>query len=310
MAATPPAVAHPRLRPGLPILQRSADSLQIGLDPAYALVLSGTDERLSDFLTDLDGTEDPGLLAHRHGVPDDVRASVMSALARAGILEVEPSAPPAPTVRLIGAGLLARCFAERFLAAGPGELLLCDSSRPDDRIYRHLRTTGAQTLRTHLISGSGSAVESRIRISDHWSIAGAVGDVTVVATDRLEPDRALTDELLRLDQPHLLLRPLPDGAVVGPWVTPGASACTRCLDLVRCEDPAWPTVLAQLCRLTARPPLEAAEWAATLAVVQLRAWQYDRPVETLNATIELDSDWVTRARHWPAHPACGCRTLE
>ncbi|WP_026925905.1 hypothetical protein [Granulicoccus phenolivorans] len=305
--------AHPRLRPEFPILQRTATSVQVGVDPAYALVLHGTDERIVAFLHGLDGTRDPTLLARQHDLEPTVTEPIIRALTRADILGGRPAALPPLTVRLIGAGLLARCFAESYLAADLGNLLLADAGRPDDGMYRYPQATGAATLRSHLLTappGIGPALDPRrVTVSDHWSIAGAVGDLTVVATDRLEPDRALTDQLLRLDQPHLLLRPLPDGVVLGPWVSPGHSACTRCVDLIRCADPAWPTVLAQLCRLTAQPPVEAAAWAAASAVIQIRAWQSGQPVEAANATIELDRGWVSRARHWPPHPDCGCRSL-
>ena len=151
--------------------------------------------------------------------------------------------------------------------------------------------------------GGGWRADSGLELQPH--------EVTVVAFDRLECDRAITDTLLRADQPHLFLRPLPDGVVVGPLVVPGTTCCTRCMDLVRARDRAWPRLLAQLCLLECTPPREVLDWAVATALLQVRAWLAGGHPETLGATLEIKTDrWMVGQRHWPHHPDCGCAAIQ
>lgn len=133
-------------------------------------------------------------------------------------------------------------------------------------------------------------------------------ELVVLAGPTAEPDRATTDALFRDGRTHLVVRAEPDRAVVGPLVQPGASPCVRCQDLTRVRlDPAWPGLLAQLCRepVVAEPALVG--WAAATAAVQVRAWLAGGSADTTGGSLELDlTDFRLRTRRWPAHPACGC----
>jgi bacteriocin biosynthesis cyclodehydratase domain-containing protein len=133
-------------------------------------------------------------------------------------------------------------------------------------------------------------------------------DLTVIATDRAEPDRAIGEDYVRSDHPHLYVRPLQAGAVIGPFVLPGRTPCLGCLDRVRRDaDPAWPGLLAQLCRLPVPVLPMLAAWAASTAVVQIASWAADGEPGTAGSTLELTStDYQLRARPWPMHPSCGC----
>ncbi len=131
----------------------------------------------------------------------------------------------------------------------------------------------------------------------------------LVATQRVEPERHLLEDLQGEHRPHLVVRVEAERAVVGPFVEAGRTPCTRCLDLVRTDlDARWPHVLAQLCRMESAPDAAAAAWVAATATAQLRSWWAGRRPEAVGATIELDAaTWRLEARRWPQHPECGCR---
>ncbi|WP_232822050.1 hypothetical protein, partial [Desertihabitans aurantiacus] len=172
----------------------------------------------------------------------------------------------------------------------------------------------AEALRAELVATRPGGGARPTRVLAHWSQLLELGtgtprpDVVVVAPDRAECDRAVTDTLLRRDLPHLLVRPLDGGAQVGPFVLPGTGCCTRCTDLYRAgRDPRWPAVLAQLIRQRSRPEAVAVDWAVAAAVVQVLAALHGHRPDLCGHTLELDArDWSTRLRRWPAHPGCGC----
>jgi hypothetical protein len=132
--------------------------------------------------------------------------------------------------------------------------------------------------------------------------------LVVLAGDQSEPDRALTTELVRAPQPHLVVRLEPGRAIVGPMVVPGDSSCVRCSDLQLCaHDQAWPQLLAQLCALRTDPDPMLLDWAAATAVAQIAAWLAGRRPEVQGRTLELcRAELRLRARTIPVHPDCGC----
>ena len=157
------------------------------------------------------------------------------------------------------------------------------------------------------VVGTGAA---RVLPLDHWSKPETLAvHLTVVVAEGPEVDRVVTDHLLRLDQPHLLVRSLGDAVWVGPLVLPGRTPCLRCTDLTRTDaDPGWPTVLAQLARLRLRLPALLTGWAASVTATQALAFLDGGRPETTGATLELTAaDLRTELRTWPSHAECGCR---
>ncbi|WP_432557960.1 hypothetical protein [Granulicoccus sp. GXG6511] len=294
----------PSLRPHVPVLDRSPTELQVGLDEG--IVLPAQPE-IRAALAGLNGTRPLARVAQDSGLSRGQLVTLIGHLRTAGLL-AEPVDVPRRLVRLLGAGVLARAFAEEYAASPPGELQVVDPGPPTPGLYVHPLPTAAETLRAHLRALGGQ----RISTASHWyRPEGPTADITVIAFDRLECDRAITDTLLRADQPHLFVRPLPDGAIVGPLVVPGSTCCTRCMDLVRTRDRAWPRLLAQLCLAECRPPQEVLRWAAATAVLQVRAWLSGGQPEAVGSTLEIRTDsWVIAQRHWPFHPDCGCSELQ
>jgi hypothetical protein len=133
-------------------------------------------------------------------------------------------------------------------------------------------------------------------------------ELIVLAVGAAEPDRAITDDLFRNGRTHLVVRLEPDRGVVGPLVQPGRTPCVRCQDLSRVRlDPAWPHLLAQLCREPVKPAPVLLEWVAATTAVQVRAWLSGGVPETCGGSLELSlPDYRLRTRGWPAHPGCGC----
>jgi bacteriocin biosynthesis cyclodehydratase domain-containing protein len=193
------------------------------------------------------------------------------------------------SVRLIGLGAAGTRIGGQLLRSGLGRLLVTD---PDGVTPVPGWTHGAE----------------RVHRAAHWSEPSEGVALTVVVAGCLEIDRAITTGLAQAGHPHLLVRPRVGGAVVGPLVLPGRTSCLGCGDLARTRtDPAWPRMLAQLCRTrTDWDPL-AADWAAASATTQVLGHLAGRTVETASATVELGPDaWSWQRRVWSADPACGC----
>ncbi|MGO1971546.1 MAG: ThiF family adenylyltransferase [Propionibacteriaceae bacterium] len=320
---------HPRLAPATPVLWRGPGELQVGVVPGRALVFSGIPAGVATLLEQLDGTRTlHSALAGLSGArpAPDVLERVLTVLASAGLLSdgPVPSDRPGVTtarVRLVGAGALGSRVAGQLLQAGVQTLHLHDND-PVDLVHHPVPSAAAcqaEALRAELLRDLEEAAEPgpQVTVLNHWEKPDVPGstDFTVVALDGPECDRAVSDGLVRTDEPHLFVRTLGSGATVGPLVVPGHSACLRCLDLTHCDaDPHWPTVLTQLTRIRITVPTPIATWAATVAVTQTLAWLTGGAAETLGGTVDLTPDtFTTRLRRWPAHPRCGCswaRTAE
>jgi bacteriocin biosynthesis cyclodehydratase domain-containing protein len=121
------------------------------------------------------------------------------------------------------------------------------------------------------------------------------------------------DRLVIARIPHLAVSAAEAIGVVGPLVTPGKTACLRCLDYFRAaSDPSWPLILAQLADRRADPPACDALLAAavaTQAAAQALIAIDKSPASSAaaNGTLELVlPGWQWRRRTWAADPACPC----
>jgi bacteriocin biosynthesis cyclodehydratase domain-containing protein len=283
-----------RLQPHLTLLRRDDRDLQLGFDAADAVVIADPDGSLHTLLGLLDGRYRLGELtdaAVRLGVPVEQVAGLVATLAAAGLLQRAPSVgTEALTLRLVGLGPAGTRIGDQLLRAGVGRVVVVD---PDSSTpwagWAHGR--------------------DRVQVADHWSAPSTEPvDLTVVVATCLETDRAVTTELTRAGHPHLLVRPRARGAVVGPLVLPGRTSCVACADLARTRtDPAWPRMLAQLCRTRGEWDPLAADWAAASVTTQALSHLAGRTVETASATVELGPHaWSWQRRVWSADPACGC----
>lgn len=292
------------------VVRRPTAEVQVGLDPRRALVFAAGYRPVLDRLRA--PTTPARLLAtgRTAGLSAREVTSAVRRLGAAGLLRpvaVGPGVPDGRRVRLVGAGPVGLPLARYLVEAGVPDLLVHDRQPPDPDLYP---TAGSFTDQAAALVGTLGVHPGRIVVVDHWSKPETLAvDLTVVVAEGPEVDRVITDHLLRLDQPHLLVRSLGDAVWVGPLVLPGRTPCVRCTDLVRTDaDPAWPAVLAQLGRLRLRLPALLTGWAASVAAAQALAFlSGDRP-ETTGATLELTAaELRTELRTWPSHAGCGCR---
>jgi hypothetical protein len=313
-ATAPAEFRYPKLRPQIPVLQRSLDEVQIGVDSQTALVFA--EPRLKPVLLALDGTHH--LQAVRaagaaHGLRADEVDEALRVLGDSRMLLDggrglrSPDALGKRTVRLIGAGPLGRNIATLLAGCGIGQLWVIDNERCEPGLYRGQSTfnTRAEALRAMVTKECGTVVHT----ASHWMQPSHLApNLTIIACELAEPDRLMAAELLRADLPHLVVRQAGEAVIVGPLVVPGRTACLACTDLTRRDaDPAWPSLLDQLTRLRLPTTDVLINWAACLAATQALAFLRGGSPEACGATIELgDNDLMTRWRGWPAHPRCGC----
>ncbi|WP_188894383.1 ThiF family adenylyltransferase [Microlunatus endophyticus] len=315
---------RPRLAPWIPVLRRGPDELQLGTDAGTGLVLSGVPDHFEDLLALLDGSislPDLAMIARSYGIEPETALQLVRGIDAAGLL-TRPGTPTAtPTqrlrIRLIGAGVLGLAVATALLRAGISRLDIVDPDPVDPGIHPRpgLATTQAEALRLRARSRSRSEPNRdagpppAIQVARHWNKPDhPPPDLTVIAVDRAEPDRAIGDDYVRSDHPHLYVRPMQAGAVIGPFVLPGRTPCLGCLDRVRRDaDPAWPGLLTQLCRIRLPVLPMLAAWAASTAAVQIACWAGGGNPGSGGGTFELTADdFELRVRPWPMHPACGC----
>jgi hypothetical protein len=297
--------SHVELAPHAVLLERPHGELQVGLDPRTALIFAGPG--FAELLTALRAAPttpaDLAGIGQAAGLTSRQVVWAVNRLADARLLS-RPASPVQRRVRLVGAGRIGLPLARYLLDGGVAELCVFDNQPPEVDLYP---TAGVLADRATALAAA-LAGPARVLPLSHWSKPETLPiDLTVVVADGPEVDRVITDHLLRLDQPHLLVRSLGDAAWVGPLVLPGRTSCVRCADLTRRDaDPEWPTVLAQLGRLRLPVPDLLTGWAASTAAAQALAFLDGRVPEAAGATLELTADLHTELREWPAHRECGC----
>lgn len=328
-----------RLRPGLRVLPRGADAVQVGLDPRWAVVLDGLDPAEAALWSSVDETTDltslagtprgtatlAGLDAAGLLRPDPPRADVVrgptAADARAWSLlrpdaagESVVAARARAVVGVVGLGATGAGVARLLATAGVGTLLLDDETpvRSGDVAAGAHRWSDVGVPRSVALWRALRDVAPDVRVDPDTE----PDVVVVVERDAADPARAAL--LASADVPHLSLVVRGADAVVGPWVRPGVGPCLRCLDLHRADaDPAWPRVLAALAGRASRGPGAPgdapdevgvlATACAALAAAQVLAALAGAVPALCGTTAEITlPDLVPRLRAWSTHPDCGC----
>jgi hypothetical protein len=309
--AAPGKLRYPKLRPQIPVLRRAEGEVQVGVDCDTALIFS--EPKLVPLLLALDGAHhvrDIRNAGAGAGLRVDEVEQVLGILDDACMLleggrsSTSHDAPGRQSVRLIGAGSLGAAVARLLAQSRIGRLWVIDTE-PSCEEVRGPGSGRAEALRATL----ADEFDLPVATAKHWSRPSpAEIDLTIIVSDAAETDRLIADDLVRMDQPHLVLRPAGDLVTVGPLVIPGRTACLRCTDLTRRDaDTAWPALLDQLTRLRLPTPVALGSWAASMAATQALAFLRGRTPEACGSTIELSElDLVTRWRTWLAHPGCGC----
>jgi bacteriocin biosynthesis cyclodehydratase domain-containing protein len=296
---------HPDDRPVL--LWRDAATAQFGADPATALTLADLSPPLAALVRDLDRSVPPALAVAgalaRGGAPAEV-ASVVAALAGAGLVAAPRPGPAPAYVRVHGAGRVGTAVAVALAGAGVGRVAV-----------RALGTVALGDVGTGLRDGD---VGRPAVVAVAEAVARAAPAVVVSEPTRRRPDLAvlvgpeatdpvLAARLLARHQPHLAVTAHGGTGTVGPLVLPGRGSCLRCAQRRRAaEDPAWPRLAAQLAGRPTGVGATTATAVAALAVEHVLAHLAGTPT-LVDRALELDLAGGTLtplAR--PAHPGCGC----
>ena len=107
---------RPRVLPGLPLLRRRDDVVQIGTDPRHAMLVEDVPEPMASVLLGLNGRHTLSDLRERladHGRQAAEFAGVLHGLARAGLVEESVRADPRLTAEVTGWALRTRRLRSR-----------------------------------------------------------------------------------------------------------------------------------------------------------------------------------------------------
>ncbi len=289
--ARPTAVPDPTpgalsLRPGVRVTRRDDGHLQVGLDPDLAVTLDDSPET----------------------------RAVLSEL-RAG---TAPPAPAHPVHRALEArGLLVATAALRT------DLARADDLSPVAAAYAqagdHAHALLAERRRRPVTVEARDLPDPlRVLLEEGVRRSGLVTDgpayaVLLVAVGEFDRDRV--DVLVRAETPHLLVLADERGFRVGPFVTPGLTACLRCVDARLGEsDPRRGLVAEQYARSGPMRadgvphPIDPALATVALgwAVRDLVSYVDGAEPATWSTSVQVRADLRVARTVWPRHPRCGC----
>jgi hypothetical protein len=295
--------SHPRILPGTSAWWRPPETLFVDLPDGTTLRIADAPRELATAIMLLDGTRSIDDAAAAARGPFDRVAQIVHRLTRAGAMSTV--AVPHGSVELIGCGQVGAAIARLLVADTTVSVLVRDAPGETDRPPRGWRPA-AQLRSALVLEGCGP---DRIRaVGDD---AAHTADLSVVATNRVEPDRFLTDALVRAGQPHLVASFVGSSVAVGPLVVPGETPCLRCGDIAAARrDPDWPARLAA--RVGRRVELDglSVQWCAATIVSQIMSFFASGRPDVLGSMLLTDVvDRRLRTRSWRVHPECGCTTI-
>lgn len=286
--AEPRAPRHPLLRPGVRVVRRDRDHLQIGVGRS-AVIAADTPE-VRALLTSLES-------ALPIAATTPAARGCWSALLERGQL-VDADAyfhelPADPRAQQARAALFAQHRADapwRLAARSAAGIAVLAESRMVDQAAKARELLSLAGLR-----GAGSKPSAALVL-----VGGEIR-------------RAHLDPLVQAGTPHLLITESEGVVRVGPFVEPGSTACLRCIDAALGEaDPRRGLIVEQLAGRRGPGPVAPPHdptlrlLALSLAVADLTAYvDGDRPV-TWSTTIEVTPDLTLPRTPWKRHPRCGC----
>lgn len=264
------------LRPGVPVVRRDAETLQVGLDPPHVALLPDTPD-VRALIALLRSGSEPESLPEGSG-------RALHTLRAAGL--VHAGVPP-----VTDAELLAHA---QFGADGVRRLAARTRHAIGVRSEDVLRPVALE-----LAALAGLAVDD-----DQPAVW------LVVATGEVPRDSV--DPLVRAGAPHLLVSGTAVGRRVGPFVDPGRTACLRCVDAHESlTDPRRPFLVEQAARAAAGgqpPPTDPVldRLALAFALRDLSRYVEGDEPSTWSATVDVGPTGEPRVARWLRHPHCGC----
>jgi bacteriocin biosynthesis cyclodehydratase domain-containing protein len=306
-------MGRPTLLPHLRPLWRDRTTLQLGTDPARAVVLEFIDPAAARMLELLDGTRtETALLAEASaaGVPAERAREILSTLREAGVL-VEANA-------LFPRGLSEADRHRLYAEAAALALFGAANGRTPAAVLRRRAAAGVLVTGRDPLAGPISAALRAAGVGHVWLTSadripaqeGHAPTLVVQLGSERRPAALAARSYARRGLPLLAVTTRDGAVVVGPLVPPSGSPCLRCLDLYRADrDPAWPALAAQLATGRAGPPACAATTAlagAAYAAGEALAYLDGRSPDTRGATVEITAPAQARRRTWAPHPGCDC----
>lgn len=274
-----------RLDPTLPLVWRTPDSLQLGVDrpPVVLTAVSRLDERLLDALRHGISRGGLDMIAATEGATP-AQVTQLLDLVRPALAPARDPGAAASVPAAAGACSRARRGPVVVVGDGPTAALLADG----------LARAGHDVRRRHAADDADPRTALAVIVA-HFAIAPAV-----------------YGRWSREDVPHLPVVFGDRHATVGPLVEPGRTVCCYCLDLGRRDaDPAWPAMATQLLGRDSGSeaglvPAEVAALAARPVDRLLTAGE--NALDDHQAVLDVRTGRVTRRASLP-HPRCGCRAL-
>lgn len=294
---------RPRLRPEVPVMWRSASSVQIGGE----VVLTDVTRAHVAWMTSLDGLSGPAAIEESLTLPLSQARRLLRALLAAAAIEDAGRVPisvrwAAPSEREVERRRFAVALSTyRTIERAHDAMVHRDRSR----VCVRGRGPVADEVRSALDAGG---------LAEHAADSGRHPDL-IILTDAPHPDVPAQVEIPALVLPHLHVGVHGDRATVGPLVVPGVTSCLRCRHLHRRDaDPAWPLLSVQWAQAVGDEPVAAvdpllARIAADWAVLISRSFidLPDDPQSWGNMAIEMALPLgAVQVRERPAHPLCGC----
>ena len=266
-----------RLDPRYPVVWRSPDSIQVGVDRPLVVITAmspGLERVLAALFV---GVPRSGalMIGREGGASDEAILALLRALRPALLVTAETVPGPARLPEPAGAAPRTICVDGVGLTA--------------DLIRTLIGTLG---LTPAAADGPGT------------------GLAVVVGHYALTPERH--GRWLRRDIPHLPVVFSDTEVRIGPLVEPGVGPCLYCLELAHMEsDPSWAAVACQL--LSRRAPTETPragiDVAALVAGISHDRLVLGRSLLTETAlVVDAASGALTRRGYRP-HERCGCRTV-
>jgi len=336
---------RPLLLPALRRLWRDEKTLQLGVDPARAVVLSDVNESTAAVLALLDGQHTVADITRQvaaQGVSAATVSELLRLLAQCGaVVDGEPAAGlprrlPTAARRRLGPDLAVLSLstgqqAGTVLARRSRRAVVVHArGRIGPAIAALLASSGVGRVSvagTGIVQGGDACAGGLLPTDEHRPYAVAAADAIRRAAPevdtrplRRQPDLVVlagglaAGPLSRTTRrvPHLPVM-LRDGtAVIGPLVVPGYTACLGCVELHRLDrDPVWPALAAQLSTAPAGQPdpshLAITAAAAGIAAMQVLCHLDGGEPEALGRSLELTGlGERVRRRTWKPHPRCDC----
>jgi hypothetical protein len=324
---------RPTLLPGLPRVWRDPHTLQLGADPARALLIDMPDPRAAGLLDLLDGTRPERVVLSRaaeHGLSPAEARALLDTLHAAGFVLPGPRLLSGGDGRLIGeatalalhrnpspARTLRRRGAARVVITGHGRLGAPVAFALAEAGVGHVRPDlPGPVTEAELPAGPlrgddigrvrGEAVVSALARAAPKTDTRPVrrgAAALIVQLGYHQPTALLAAAHARRAQPHLALAIREAIAVVGPFVPPAGAPCLNCVERHRRDrDAGWSPSAADAEPCTAATLLAATAYATAEVLTFLDGGA----PETLGATVEISTPGRFRRRTWRPHPGCDC----